>query len=56
MSQEPTTKPTPSAASRLALSLKIALVLFVLAVGAVAVAAWFSGDPASLPLEYEGFD
>ena len=36
--------------------LKIALLVFALALVGVGVAAWVSGDPETLPFEYEGFD
>lgn len=37
-------------------ALKIAAVLFVLVLGAVAVTAWIAGDRTELPFLYEGFD
>ena len=36
--------------------LAIAAALLVLGLGALAVAAWLSGDAPALPFEYEGFD
>ena len=36
--------------------LRIALLVFALALGGIGVAAWVSGDPETLPFEYEGFD
>ena len=36
--------------------LAIVLVIFGLAVGGIAVAAWFAGDRSDLQMEYEGFD
>ncbi len=37
-------------------SLKIALLLLVLALGGIAIAAMLGGDPSDLPFEYQGFD
>ena len=36
--------------------LRLALVLFGLAVAGLAAAAWLAGDRSQLELEYEGFD
>ncbi len=36
--------------------LGIVLAIFGLAVGGIAVAAWFAGDWSDLQMEYEGFD
>lgn len=37
-------------------SIKIAGLVFALVLGAIAVTAWFSGEPEELPFDYEGFD
>lgn len=37
-------------------ALKIALLLFALALAGIAATAWLSGDPNTLPFQYEGFD
>lgn len=42
--------------SRLKRGLLIVFVVFCLAVGGIAVAAWFAGDTSDLEMEYEGFD
>ena len=36
--------------------LRIVLAILGLAVGGIAVAAWFAGDRPDLEMEYEGFD
>jgi len=35
---------------------KIAILIFVIAVAGIGALAYFSGDRTSLPFEYEGFD
>jgi len=37
-------------------SLKVAAILFVVAVGGIAITAYFTGGQEDLPFEYEGFD
>lgn len=37
-------------------AVKIALVLFALAIGGLALTAWLLGDPARIEFDYEGFD
>ena len=37
-------------------ALKVAAILFVLAVGGIAITAYFTGGQQDLPFEYEGFD
>lgn len=53
---ERTTDDAPTRGSGLGRAAKVVVLLFALAVGGIAVAAWFAGDPETLPLEYEGFD
>lgn len=37
-------------------AIKIGLLLMTLLVGGIVVSAWFMGDQANLPFDYEGFD
>ena len=37
-------------------AMKIALIVFGIAIALTAVAAWLSGEQGPLPFEYEGFD
>jgi len=37
-------------------AIKIAGLVFALVLGSVAVTAWLSGEPETLPFDYEGFD
>lgn len=44
------------AKSLLGPAIKIGGLVFALVLGAIAVTAWFSGEPEELPFDYEGFD
>ena len=37
-------------------AVKIGLLLAALLIGGITVSAWFLGDQANLPFDYEGFD
>ncbi len=37
-------------------AIKIALAVFAVGIGVIGVIVWMSGDPETLPFDYEGFD
>lgn len=37
-------------------AIKIALAVFAVLIGVIGVIVWMSGDPETVPFDYEGFD
>jgi hypothetical protein len=46
----------PSASGLLARSLRIGVILLVVAICGITLLAWLGGEPADLPFHYGGFD